>query len=64
MSNHLAPAACYVCGQEDHAPTPYHRYVSNAQADAELAAQPVTRHVFPDGTTDPAAHYVATHRPY
>ncbi len=62
---HLRPTSCYVCGvAEPHPPTELHAFVTNAEVDAELAAQPAVAHRYPDGTTDPAAHYVAEYRPY
>lgn len=62
---HLLPTSCYVCGSaEPHPPTPLHAFTTNAQADAEFAAQGPVTVTYPNGTHSPEANYVATYRPY
>lgn len=66
------PAACYVCGgtEAQHprpgTPSSTHNYWSNADAEAEFAADAARQGAprYSDGTTSPEAHYVATERPY
>lgn len=66
---HLLPSSCFVCGDTRRHPSSTakggHTFVSNADALADAIARDVsTTVVFPSGATDPAAAYVAEHRPY
>jgi hypothetical protein len=56
---HLAPEACYVCGQSKH-PDGGHPYWSNADADRHFRAEDAKTRL----RETPEARYVRQHRPY